>query len=839
MNKNEETSKNEAKNKPTRSFKLKKQNEGGNKNPFEGVGKVRIVKLTMQNILIGMGVVLVALLLLNSLMQPSLGKQVTIDEFLQKITNDEIARVDIRSDGNAVGYGKYVEVSKLLSNENFEVDKNNSTQFNKESDLEAKKINDLVQLYKKPANLWEELAQTAKSLDPNNYPKEIYVLRNEVLVDWANKDTKDWILNDVNEQQLREALQSNNLDITTLPTTVNFIRAAGASKDVNMVEEGLKNERYSQIWRVGDTVYARVKSSEQFQGYVNFGGVTDDFTKFLNQEGYNLNTGTVEYRVLPINQIDLVTVFNIIFIGTLAFLGFMLLRSINSQNGGLMKFGQSKARMFFGQKINVSFKDVAGVDEAKEELKEVVDFLKNPKKYQRLGAKIPRGLLMVGSPGTGKTLLARAIAGEAGVPFFHTSGSEFEEMLVGAGASRVRDLFDKAKKAAPSLIFIDEIDAVGRKRGTTIQSSSTEQTLNQILVEMDGFEIRDNVIVIAATNRPDVLDPALLRPGRFDRKVVLDLPDIVGRIAILKIHAQNKPISKLVDFEKVARRTVGFSGADLENMLNEAAIIVAKDGRDEITPHDIEEAATKVQTGPIRKRRRDAKELKMTAYHEAAHAIVMYETPESDPVHRITILSRGMALGYTMPLPENDQLQMTMTKMESKIRSLLAGYSAEEMIFGDVTTGASNDIEKATGIAKRMVQEFGMSKKLGLVKYGNVEDEPHVGWAGPDRGFSEDSAKMIDEEVRRIIMEAYQAAKDILDKNRGKLDAISELLLQEEVIEGDTFKKMMRGEKLDASDRGGNGSKDLETNAESDSDNSDTAKTNETGGDVVDGGGVM
>jgi cell division protease FtsH len=509
----------------------------------------------------------------------------------------------------------------------------------------------------------------------------------------------------------------------------------------------------------------------------------------MQDEGISLSAQNLNISVQPINQIDLVTIFNFLFIAVLAFLGYMLLRSVNSSGSGLMRFGQSKARMFFGQKMEVKFGDVAGVDEAKEELKEVVDFLKHPQKYRKLGAKIPRGVLMVGEPGTGKTLLARAVAGEAGVPFFHTSGSEFEEMLVGAGASRVRDLFEKAKKASPALIFIDEIDAVGRKRGTTIQSSSTEQTLNQILVEMDGFEPRDNVIVIAATNRPDVLDPAILRPGRFDRKVVLDKPDIEGRQAIIKIHAANKPIADDVDYEKLAKRTVGFTGADLENMLNEAAIVVAKEDRKEITEDDLEEAATKVQTGRIRNRKRSEEELKMTAYHEAGHAIVMKLTPKSDPVHRITILSRGRALGYVMPLPQSDQLQTSKTKMESKIRSLLAGYASEEMYFGDVTTGASNDIQKATNIARRMVTQFGMSKKLGLVKYGSDEDEDRIGWSSGSKGYSEDTAKMIDNEVRRIIDEAFADTKKILEENKDIHEKLVEELMGKEVLDAEEFEE--------------------------------------------------
>jgi len=399
---------------------------------------------------------------------------------------------------------------------------------------------------------------------------------------------------------------------------------------------------------------------------------------------------------------------------------------------------------------------------------------------------------MVGAPGTGKTLLARAIAGEAGVPFFHTSGSEFEEMLVGAGASRVRDLFDKAKKAAPALIFIDEIDAVARKRGTTIQSGTTEQTLNQILVEMDGFEKNTNVIVIAATNRPDVLDPAILRPGRFDRRIVLDLPDIQGRKEIIAIHAKNKPLSKDVSMDTLAKRTVGFSGADIENMLNEAAIIAAKDNRKEITPFDMEEAATKVQVGPQRKRNRTEKELKMTAYHEAAHALVMSLVPESDPVHRVTIVSRGMALGYTMPLPETDQLQMSKTQMLSKIKSLLAGHASEEMFFNDVTSGAANDIEKATNIAKRMVMQFGMSKKLGLVKYGD-EEEPYLGYSyGQNKDYSEETAKIIDEEVRKLIGECFEVTKDLIKSNKEKLEKIVKVLLEKETIDAVEFKEIIQ-----------------------------------------------
>jgi cell division protease FtsH len=398
---------------------------------------------------------------------------------------------------------------------------------------------------------------------------------------------------------------------------------------------------------------------------------------------------------------------------------------------------------------------------------------------------------MVGPPGTGKTLLARAIAGEAGVPFFHTSGSEFEEMLVGAGASRVRDLFEKAKKSAPALIFIDEIDAVARKRGTTVQSSTTEQTLNQILTEMDGFEKNVNIIVIAATNRPDVLDPAILRPGRFDRRVVIDVPDIEGRKQILEVHAKNKPLAADVNLEKIAKRTVGFSGAELENTLNEAAIIAAKAGKHEITAADIEEAATKTTMGPAKKAIRTKRELKLVAVHEAGHAVVSKFVGDTDPVHRVSIISRGMAGGVTEFLPQNDERIITKTKLFSRIVVALGGRAAEDIVLGDITTGASSDIEQATSIARRMVQKFGMSEKLGLIKYGDSNELQYLGYGyGEQRDYSDDTAHMIDEEVRRIMQTAYAESLKILNENRNKLDILTELLLEKEVVEGEDFDKL-------------------------------------------------
>jgi len=746
--------------------------------------RTRLVKFSVSNLVFLSVALIVGLLLFNVFTNPSLGEQVTVDTFVRNIKDNKYSRVDIRNDGNAVGLSKFVDI---VDAPEVTIQSGGQTEVKTASNLEKKPVSDLVDLLKPATDPLGAIRQLF-NFAPRNSIRELYILEDRVLVDWFDPARADWYLEKTSEVDLARELTANNIELATLPVRVTYARNAASLLQRSDFEEGVSNQRYSSIWQFGDRVVGRVSATKLSQSYINFGPATNDFTKFIQEEGVNLASSNVQFRVLPIYQLDLAFIINIFLVAGLLFTGYMLLRSVNGSNSGLMQFGKSKARMFFGQKMNVTFKDVAGVDEAKEELKEVVDFLRNPLKYTKLGAKIPRGVLMVGEPGTGKTLLARAVAGEAGVPFFHTSGSEFEEMLVGAGASRVRDLFDKAKKASPALIFIDEIDAVGRKRGTTIQSSSTEQTLNQILVEMDGFEVRDNVIVIAATNRPDVLDPALLRPGRFDRKVVLDAPDIEGRKAILLIHSKNKPLAEAVDLEKVARRTVGFSGADLANMINEAAIIVAKGDRKEITMDDIEEAATKVQSGPIRRRKRDQSELRMTAYHEAAHAIVMKRTPQSDPVHRITILSRGMALGYTMPLPETDQLQMTKTKMESKITSLLAGWISEELVFNDVTTGAANDIERATNIAQRMVKQFGMSKRLGLIKYGAGDEEPHIGWGGGnDKNYSEATAEIIDQEVQRIIQDSYDKAKQILIDERARLDKLAEMLLQDEVVEADKF----------------------------------------------------
>ncbi len=547
----------------------------------------------------------------------------------------------------------------------------------------------------------------------------------------------------------------------------------------------------------GDKVEEEIEGSDT-KRVANYSG--KDFAEFLySKDGLNLSTDevVVEECDEPLDWYTIINgIFNVLmFVGIFA-LGFFLIRGVQSSGSRLFSFGKSKAKLVFGRRTDITFKDVANYEEAKEELREVVLFLKEPKRFLKLGARIPKGLLLVGAPGTGKTYFARAVAGEAGVPFFHTSGAEFEEMLVGAGASRVRDLFEKAKKAAPALIFVDEIDAVARKRGTTVQSSSTEQTLNQILVEMDGFEKNDNVIVIAATNRPDVLDPAILRPGRFDRRIVLDLPDIEGRKKILKIHSENKPLSSNIDFERVAKRTVGFSGADLENMLNEAAIIAAKAERKKIIMDDIEEAATKVVAGPERKRKRTDKDVETIAYHEAGHAIVSKFVPEADPVHRITIVSRGMSLGSTMYLPEDDELLTSKTKLTSKIKTLLAGRAAEELRFDDISTGGADDIKKVSELVRKMVMKYGMSEKVGLIEYGKSDNLKYLGYAYKnERDFSEETAREIDEEVKRIINDSYDEVKEILEKNRGLLDKLAKELMDKEVIEADEFDEMMKDAK--------------------------------------------
>lgn len=470
---------------------------------------------------------------------------------------------------------------------------------------------------------------------------------------------------------------------------------------------------------------------------------------------------------------------------------FFLFRQARGAQDGLMGIGRSKAKVFVKGKQDVKFADVGGMKEAKQELEEIVDFLKNPKKYKRLGARTPKGVLLVGPAGTGKTLLARAVAGEANVQFLSIAGSEFMEMLVGVGASRVRDLFSTAKKLAPSIIFIDEIDAIGRMRGhgSFGGHDEREQTLNQILVEMDGFTPSDNVAVIAATNRGDLLDPALLRPGRFDRRVVLDMPDKDGRLPILKIHARGKRFSKNINWERIADRTVGFSGADLENMLNEAAIQAAREDRDAIEMSDIEEAATKVKLGPAKKRLQSEEDKKITAYHEAGHAIVTHFLLKTDPVQRISIVARGMSLGHTLIPPAHDRTHETRSRLLDQISAMLGGRAAEEVVFNEMTAGASNDIEHATAVARAMVTDFGMSS-LGPINLGFQGDETQsTPWESGE--ISESMKEAVDREIQKIIDEARKKAIDIVKKHRKYLDKVAEELLDKETLDQDDFEKIV------------------------------------------------
>jgi cell division protease FtsH len=476
----------------------------------------------------------------------------------------------------------------------------------------------------------------------------------------------------------------------------------------------------------------------------------------------------------------------------------LIMRQAQGSNSQAMSFGKSRARLFTGSKVTVTFADVAGVDESKEELAEVVEFLKYPEKFAALGARIPKGVLLVGPPGTGKTLLARAVAGEAGVPFFSISGSEFVEMFVGVGASRVRDLFEQAKRNAPCIIFVDEIDAVGRQRGAGLGGShdEREQTLNQILVEMDGFDTGTNVIVVAATNRPDILDPALLRPGRFDRKVILDAPDVKGREAILQVHAKGKPIAEDVSIPTLAKTTPGFSGADLANLVNEAAILAARRNKKIVTMAEFEEAVDRVIAGPERKSRvMTDHEKRLTAYHEGGHAVVGHLMEHHDPPHKITIVSRGMAGGYTRFLPDEEAHYRTRSMFRDQLCAMLGGHAAEEIVFGEASTGPSNDIEQATRLARAMVTRWGMSERLGPRTFGRSEELVFLGREiSETRNYSEKVAEEIDDEVRRLIEEAQERARSVLKENRRLLDKLAAVLLEVETLEGESLTRLLNSD---------------------------------------------
>ncbi|MFR8506466.1 MAG: ATP-dependent zinc metalloprotease FtsH [Peptoniphilus sp.] len=545
----------------------------------------------------------------------------------------------------------------------------------------------------------------------------------------------------------------------------------------------------------------KLKNGDTFKTVIPQEAADTFYKDYLKEKS---DTGTINVVSSPTKQ----TSFLVEWIPTLlmfAFIVFFWYKMMQQAGGGgkMNSFGKSKAKLINKEdgKNLVKFKDVAGLEEEKEELAEIVDFLKDPKKFINMGARIPKGVLLVGPPGTGKTYLSKAVAGEAGVPFFIMSGSDFVEMFVGVGASRVRDLFESAKKNAPCIIFIDEIDAVGRKRGAGLGGGhdEREQTLNQLLVEMDGFGTNEGVIVMAATNRADILDPAILRPGRFDRTVYVGKPDVRARKAILEIHSRGKKLADDVNLEVIAKRTPGFTPADLENLMNESALLAARRGENAISMEDVDEASIKVQAGPAKKSRVvSEKERKLTAVHESGHAIVSRLLPEEDPVHMITIIPRGMAGGFTAYLPEDDVSFMTKKKMEASIVSLLGGRVAESLVLDDISTGASNDIERATKIARSMVTHYGMSEKLGTINYDSSENEVFIGRdLGRSRDYSERTAAEIDDEVTRIINEAYTKCKELLSENLDKLLALSDALLEKETIYSKDFEKIFNGEKLD------------------------------------------
>ena len=572
-------------------------------------------------------------------------------------------------------------------------------------------------------------------------------------------------------------------DLRKTETNVDISQALSDIKEGKVKDVLVQNERLILNYEDGSTKTSIKESTESFSDLLSKEKIEPSKVNYkVVDQSLSKSVMEVLAAVLP------VVLFAAVFL--------FIIRAQNRAAGDIFSFGRSRAKVFAKGKQSVTFDDVAGVDDAKKELEEVVDFLKNPGKYRRMGARTPKGVLLFGPSGVGKTLLARAVAGEAGVPFFSMAGSEFMEMLVGVGASRVRDLFSQAKAAAPSIIFIDEIDAIGRQRGRGFIGGhdEREQTLNQILVEMDGFTPNDNVVVIAATNRGDLLDPALLRPGRFDRRVVLDMPDKEGREAILKIHARGKKFAKKIDWGKIADRTVGFSGADLENMLNEAAILAARDNKKGIDLDDIEEAATKVKLGPAKRKLQSEEDKKITAYHEAGHAIVTHFLPKMDPVERISIVARGMSLGHTLIPPASDRTHETKSRILNQITAMLGGRAAEEVVFNEMTSGAANDIDKATALARAMVVEFGMSD-LGPLNLGPQYDVDEFGktqWYEPSN-ISPAMQEKVDLEIKKIIDSSYRQAVAIVKKERKKLDAVVTALLKKETLTRDEFEKIVNG----------------------------------------------
>ena len=555
------------------------------------------------------------------------------------------------------------------------------------------------------------------------------------------------------------------------------------------VIQDIREQKVNKVIIEDNRVTAEYKNEESYTTYKED---SDSFRGILTDEGIPLENVIIESKDSTLTVEIFRFLGNIVPAILLFGFFFFIFRQAKGSQNSVFSFGNSKAKRFNKEQSKITFKDVAGVEEAKRELEEIVDFLKKPAKYRKLGARPPKGVMLVGPAGTGKTLLAKAVAGEANVPFFSIAGSEFMEMLVGIGASRVRDLFKVAKKSSPAIIFIDEIDAIGRARsqGGMPAHDEREQTLNQILVEMDGFTPNDQVIIIAATNRGDLLDPALLRPGRFDRRILVDYPDVEGREAIIKIHASNKPLGKDVKLDRIAKQTVGYSGADIENMMNEAAITAARNNKTSLSMHDIEEAATKVKLGPEKKRLQTVMDRKITAYHEAGHAIVSHYQKDTDPVHRISIVSRGMALGYTIISPA-DQLHTTRSQLIERLAVMMGGRAAEKVVFNETTTGASNDFSQATNIARRMVTDFGMSK-LGPINLGPSQDI--TGWGGDywnQQSMSESTLSQIDVEIKVILNEAYATAIMLVKKHRKALDGVAKELIKIENMDQDQFEKIV------------------------------------------------
>ncbi len=568
--------------------------------------------------------------------------------------------------------------------------------------------------------------------------------------------------------------------------TVSIDQIAALIRSGDVTQITVQGDQVLITKRTGDPVASLKESGVGLIGTLQDLGITPDELKAVDIRVADL-TGWAKWGGLLMGLIPLLLI-GLFF--------FFILRQAQGAGNQAFSFGKSKARMFAGDKPTVTFDDVAGNEEAKQELEEVVEFLKEPQKFAALGARIPKGVLLVGPPGTGKTLVAKAVSGEAGVPFFNISGSEFVEMFVGVGASRVRDLFEQAKKNSPCIIFIDEIDAVGRHRGAGMGGShdEREQTLNQILVEMDGFDTDTNIIIIAATNRPDILDPALLRPGRFDRRVTMDAPDVKGRRAILDVHVKGKPLASDVDLDIVAKQTPGFVGADIENLVNEAAILAARRNRRSVSLAEFQEAIERVLAGPERTSRLiSPKEKEIVAYHEAGHALLMYYLPGHDPVHKITIVPRGMAGGYTMSIPEEEGSgNLTVERFEEQLAALLGGRVAEEVRFQDITTGASNDLERVTKMARSMVTQWGMSEKLGPIQYGQQEDMVFLGRTIHEyRNYSDKTAKIIDDEVRRLVDEAHDWATRIVTEHRDKLELVAQRLLEVETVMAAEFEQLM------------------------------------------------